>query len=211
MQIGNTSEVAFADIVTATEHVVDLWSKWQACQTCPARVPEQFLHIYSKLADFLEGAIITYTSSPQRLPDVHSSTTTTLDWQAWLRSSSQQNCRQGGTNMSGNLISPLVPSVVCLPSAMSLGEYELTEQQSRHLALELVGRKLKSLSAILRQMLDQEDEVGERRSRTDATLSHVLMLLSTVHRQLLLLQVRSVRKTGDISPSDVDTDDYNDY
>jgi hypothetical protein len=203
MQIENTGEVAFDAVVAACEQVVDLWSKSHACRTCPARVHERLLSIYGKLIDLLEGAITTYTSSPPSLSDAPS-TSLTSDRQAWRKSSSQYQNDQQDSIMSGALTTPSTPGIACRPSAMSLGEYELNEQQSRHLALDLIGRKLKSLAAILRQ----QDDIDETRTRVDATLSRVLRLLSTVHRRLVLVQASSIRKTDDIALNSVDTDDY---
>jgi hypothetical protein len=75
---------------------------------------------------------------------------------------------------------------------------------SRHLAFDLIGRKLKSLATILRQ----QDDIDETRTRVDATLSRVLRLLSTVYRRLVLVQASSIRKTDDIALNSVDTNDY---
>lgn len=87
---------------------------------------------------------------------------------------------------------------------MTLGDYELNEQESRHLALNLIDRKLKSLATILRQ----QDDINEMKTRVDATLSRVLRLLSTVHRRLVLVQASSIRKAGDITVNGINVDDY---
>lgn len=165
------NEVSFDAIVAASEQAIDLWSKSQECQSCPSRVNETLLG-YGKLVDLLEGAIVTYASFIPRLPDTEASIAAIP--------SSQQNGQQDNL-MIGSFTPPATPGIVCLPSAMSLGEHELDEQQSRHLALDLIGRKLKSLTAILHQMRHQEaGESNEMRSRADATFSRVLRLLSRV-------------------------------
>jgi hypothetical protein len=197
MQIGNTGEVAFDALVAASERAVDLWSKSHACQTCTTSLHERFLSIYNKLIDLLEDAVTKYTSLSPSLSNVHS-TASMSDRQASRRPSSQH--RNDGQES--------IASIVCRPSVMSLGEYELNEQQSRHLAFELIARKLKSLATILRQMLDQDENIDEMKTKVDTALSRVWRLLSTVHRRLVLVQASSVRKTDDIALDTVDADEY---
>lgn len=203
MQIGNTGEVAFDVVVAASEQVVDLWSRSQACQTCPASVHERLLSIYGKLIDLLEDAITTYTSSSSSLSDAPS-TSPKSDGQAWSKYSSQYQNDQQDSIMSGVSTTSSTPGTVCRPSTMTLGDYELNEQESRHLALNLIDRKLKSLATILRQ----QDDINEMKTRVDATLSRVLRLLSTVHRRLVLVQASSIRKAGDITVNGINVDDY---
>ena len=184
-QIDGMNEVGFDAIVAASEHAIDLWPKSQECQFCSPGVSETLLQIYGKLVDLLESAVVTYASFLPRLPATEASLAIggnhsgpTVD-RRQIRSS-QQNGQQDIV-MTGNLTSPSASNTACLPSAMLFGEYELDEQQSRHLALGLVCRKLKSLAAILHQMrLQGAGGINESGCTADATFSRVLRLLSAV-------------------------------
>jgi hypothetical protein len=182
-QIGSIKEVSFDAIFGISEQVSGFWSKSQECQLCPERFYERLLEIYGKLVDFFEGAIVTYTSfhpPDKQARMIPGSSHSTYSPDRHARPSSSQN-RQQDTDMSGTSALLSTPRIVCVPSAILLGDYEIDEQQSRYLALDLVRRKLKGLAVILYQMLDQEkDEIVDTRSKIDAIFSRVLRLLSTV-------------------------------
>ncbi|EXJ91413.1 hypothetical protein A1O1_04525 [Capronia coronata CBS 617.96] len=181
--IQNVHEVGLDIVMAASEQSLELWGKSQDCQSCPTSFYETLLKVYERLVDWLESAIATYRSLP-----AHQSTTAenaarietshSVNYPAikMARLDRPQPRSRDPANASGN-------RTICLPSSMSLGEYEFDEEQSRHLALDLVVKQLRGLASALHQLQQIQLENGhgmkDLGSSLNITFSRTMRLLST--------------------------------
>jgi hypothetical protein len=152
---------------------------------------DTFIHIYGRLVTFLERAITTYaTNSPPPLPTPPTFQRTS---QRNLPSSLDDRVLESdlldfGTHRS--LQEQRSPAaVVCRPSKMALGQYEMDEQQSQYLALDIICRTLRNLVTVLQEMGGRENaEIRKVDARLLTILVQVRRLLENTSAILYTLE-----------------------
>ncbi|EXJ93247.1 hypothetical protein A1O3_01804 [Capronia epimyces CBS 606.96] len=188
--IQHLPEVSLDIVMAASDQALEVWGKSQACQACPRSFYETLSKVYAKLVDWFESAVATYTtpSAPSSISGDKVARTDTAESVAddLATTTSERDQRQRLPQSRGIRASPA--RAVCLPSPMSLGEYEFDEEQSRHLAFDLIGKKLKELAAVLHQMqqmqLESHSDTHDVGHGLNATFARTLRLLSSQNTAL---------------------------
>ncbi|KAI1198875.1 hypothetical protein F5X97DRAFT_342201 [Nemania serpens] len=173
--VENMIQVSLEAIMVTFEETINSWQQWKDCprHDCSSTsvVQESMLQICARFLSLLEAAIAAYQTKPNsparhhiarnnQLPLTHQSEAFTV----------AKHGRQSKETADR--------SVICLPSKMALGQYELDEKESRHLGLDLVHRMVENLICTLQQMA--RGSVQDV-SQTDARL---LGLLSRARRDM---------------------------
>ncbi|KAJ5822703.1 hypothetical protein N7447_005043 [Penicillium robsamsonii] len=188
-------DVSFDVIIAASAQAIQLSQQSQKCQlhcqNSAAEAYNTFIHIYGRLVTLLERAITTYATNSQPPP----STTPTF------RRTSQGNLTYALDDQALRSVfrdfsthRPLQEqrspaAVVCRPSKMILGQYEMDEQQSQYLALDVICRTLRNLVIVLQEMGGGENaEIKQVDARLLTILVQVRRLLENTSATLSSLE-----------------------
>lgn len=194
-RIESMVDVSFDVIIAASAQTIQLSQQSQQCQlhsqSSAAEAYNTFIRIYGRLVPLLERAITTYATNLQ--PPL--STTPTfqrtdprnltypLDNQVLgsvLRDFSTHRSLQEQRNPA---------TMVCRPSKMTLGQYEMDEQQSQYLALDVICRTLRNLVIVLQEMGGGENaEIRQVDARLLTILVQVRRLLENTSATLSILE-----------------------
>ncbi|KAJ5724471.1 hypothetical protein N7493_006199 [Penicillium malachiteum] len=193
-RIESMVDVSLDVIIVASAQTIQFSRQSQKCQlhsqSSAAEAHNFFIDIYGRLVTFLERAVTTYaTNSPP-----HSSITSTL--QTTQRNLTYALDDQGlGSGVRDfdthrHLREQQSPGPgVCPPSKMTLGQYELDEQQSQYLALDVICRALRNLVVVLQEMGGRENaEITKVDSRLLTILVQVRRLLQNASATLSVLE-----------------------
>lgn len=194
-RIESMVDVSLDVIIAASAQTIQFSQQSQKCQlhsqNSAAEAHNTFIHIYGRLVIFLEKAITTYATNSPPLP----STTPTFQI-------------IGQRNLTYPLDDPVLGSVVqdfgthrslqeqrspaavvCRPSKMTLGQYEMDEQQSQYLALDVICRTLRNLVIVLQEMGGRENaEIRKVDARLLTILVQVRRLLENASATLSILE-----------------------
>ncbi|KAI0912700.1 hypothetical protein F4823DRAFT_580069 [Ustulina deusta] len=178
-------QVSLEGIMVACEDTANSWQQWKGCpqHDCSSTlgVQDSMLQICTKLLSLLEAAMATYQTTPNtaarqpiaqdiQLPLAHPSG-------AFIVAKSGRQSKETAAR-----------SVVCLPSKMSLGQYELDERESRHLGLDLVHKMVENLTCILQQMArGGVQDISQTDSRLLALLSRARRDMDTTSAAIYAL------------------------
>lgn len=188
-------DVSFDVIIAASAQTIQLSQQSQKCQlhsqSSAAEAYNIFIHIYGRLVPFLERAITTYATNLQ--PPSTTSTfqrtgqrnlTSPLDDQVLGSAFRDFNTHR---SLQEQQRSPA--AVVCRPSKMTLGQYEMDEQQSQYLALDVICRTLRNLVIVLQEMGGGENaEIRQVDARLLTILVQVRRLLENTSATLSILE-----------------------
>lgn len=184
-RIDHMVEINLEIIVIATTQTIDFALQSQRCPlhnlslvSSATEIRDVLLQIYERLVSFLRIAVTTYTYS-DTTPFEQTSFTPAGQPKLW-----STGCLQYGSAQSVQ-DKPVSSGVVCRPSRMALGEHELSDEESRYLALDMICRSLWNLTKALRQM-DRSDNANLRKadSRVVTLLFQVTRLLDSVMANL---------------------------
>ncbi|KAF4242554.1 hypothetical protein CNMCM8980_000512 [Aspergillus fumigatiaffinis] len=184
-RIEHMVEINLEIIVIATTQTIDFALQSQRCPlhnlslvSSATEIRDVLLQIYERLVSFLRIAVTTYTYS-DTTPFEQTSFTPAGQPEPW-----STDCLQYGSVQSVQ-DKPVSSGVVCRPSRMALGEHELSDEESRYLALDMICRSLRNLTKALRQM-DRSDNANLRKadSRVVTLLFQVTRLLDSVTANL---------------------------
>ncbi|KAJ5717904.1 hypothetical protein N7488_003550 [Penicillium malachiteum] len=193
-RIESMVDVSLDVIIVASAQTIQFSQQSQKCQlhnqSSAAEAHNFFIDIYGRLVTFLERAVTTYaTNSPP-----HPSITPTL--QVTQRNLTYalddqvlgSAVRDFDTHRSLREQQSPAPGV-CPPSKMTLGQYELDEQQSQYLALDVICRALRNLVVVLQEMGGRENaEITKVDSRLLTILVQVRRLLQNASATLSVLE-----------------------
>ncbi|KAF7165708.1 hypothetical protein CNMCM5623_009808 [Aspergillus felis] len=181
-RIDHMVEISLEIIVIATTQTIDFALRSQVCPlhnlslvSSTTEIRDILLRIYEKLVSFLHIAVTTYTSSD----------TTPVEQTSFITSGQPKPWSADGLQY-GLVEDKQVPSgVVCRPSRMALGNHELSDEESRYLALDMICRSLRNLTKALQQM-ERSDTANLRKadSRIVTLLFQVTRLLDSVTANL---------------------------
>jgi hypothetical protein len=193
-RIENMVDITLDVIIAASAQTIQFSQQSHKCQlhgrTSAAEAHDTFIRIYGRLVTFLERAITTYaTNSPPPLPTPPTFQRTSqripssLD--DWVLESVLLDC---GPHQSLQE-QPRPAAVVCRPSKMTLGQYEMDEQQSQYLALDVICRTLRNLVTVLQEMGGRENaEIRNVDARLLSILVQVRRLLENTSAILYTLE-----------------------
>jgi hypothetical protein len=181
-RIDHMVEVTLEIIVIATTQTIDFALQSQRCPlhnlslvSSATEIRDVLLRIYEKLVSFLHIAVTTYTCSGST-PFEQTSFATSRHPKPWSADCLQYGSVQDKQASNG---------VVCRPSRMALGEHELSDEEGRYLALDMICRSLRNVTKALQQM-DRSDKANLRKadSRVVTLLFEVTRLLDSVTANL---------------------------
>ncbi|KAJ5608148.1 hypothetical protein N7537_004767 [Penicillium hordei] len=193
-RIESMVDVSFDVVIAASAQTIQLSQQSQKCQlhsqNSAAEAYNTFIHIYGRLVPFLERAITTYATNLQ------SPSTTSTFQRAGQRNLTfpldDQVLGSVGRDFSTHqsLQEQRSPAaVVCRPSKMTLGQYEMDEQQSQYLALDVICRTLRNLVIVLQEMGGGENaEIRQVDARLLAILVQARRLLENTSATLSILE-----------------------
>ncbi|CAI7582013.1 unnamed protein product [Penicillium crustosum] len=178
-RIESMVDVSFDVIIAASAQTIQLSQQSQQCQlhsqSSAAEAYNTFIRIYGRLVPLLERAITTYATNLQ--PPL--STTPTF----------QRTDPRNLTYPLDNQEQRNPATMVCRPSKMTLGQYEMDEQQSQYLALDVICRTLRNLVIVLQEMGGGENaEIRQVDARLLTILVQVRRLLENTSATLSILE-----------------------
>ncbi|KAJ5359397.1 uncharacterized protein N7496_011810 [Penicillium cataractarum] len=182
-------------IIAASAQTIQFSQQSHNCQlhsrTSAAEALDTFIRIYGRLVTFFERAITTYATNPP--PPLPTPSTFQRTRQRNLHSSLDDQVLESVLLDCGTHRSPQEQrsptAVVCRPSKMTLGQYEMDEQQSQYLALDVIYRTLRNLVTVLQEMGGRENaEIRKVDARLLTILVQVRRLLENTSAILYTLE-----------------------
>ncbi|EAW12045.1 uncharacterized protein ACLA_008050 [Aspergillus clavatus NRRL 1] len=161
-RVDHMAEFSLESIIVATSQTIDFSLQAQGCplhnfMPVPGamEIRDVLLRIFTKLVSFLQIALTTYTCTAMTTMPADHPFTAALE-RSGPCSSHHLACGRGQEKRAGG-------GVACKPSRMTLGVYELSDGESRYLALDMICRSLRNIAHAVQQM-DSGDNTDIRKA-----------------------------------------------
>ncbi|KAJ5634598.1 hypothetical protein N7528_002440 [Penicillium herquei] len=193
-RIESMVDVSLDVIIVASAQTIQFSQQSQKCQlhsqSSAAEAHNFFIDIYGRLVTFLERAVTTYATNSPPPPSITPTLQVTQRNLTYTRDDQVLGSAVRDFDTHGSLREQQSPAPgVCPPSKMSLGQYELDEQQSQYLALDVICRALRNLVVVLQEMGGRENaEITKVDSRLLTILVQVRRLLQNASATLSVLE-----------------------